>query len=873
MISPCPGGWKSLGSLPSTMAADSNETGGSTPMMRQYQTMRHSLPSDIILMYRLGDFYEMFFDDAKVAAGILGLALTKRNGIPMCGVPHHSSAGYLAKLIQAGKRVAIAEQTSDPKPGKLVEREISQIISAGTVDDSALLPSGRPNYLAAVFRAGTRIGIASVEHSTGEFRLTEVDDRGQCEDELERLHPAEMLHSDEQTQEFGGLPAAQGHDGYAFLYDQAYHTLKAHFKVQSLDGYGCADLRAAVCAAGAILHYLESQMRRGVGHIRQMRAYRVDAHVLIDSSSQRNLDLLNSRSGVKHSLLGAIDRTVTPMGARRLRDWVAHPLRDLEVLTERQEVIAALIREPGVLTRLRDRLGEVRDMERTLSRLSQGSGNGRELRALVQSLLQIPEVKDCLSRLPRGAAILERAPERLGDFTELTALLDRALVDEPPATLKEAGLFRDGYHSDIDDLRNASTLGRQWIADLQTREQDRTGIKSLKVRYNAVFGYFIEITRSNLANVPDDYTRKQTTVNSERFITPELKEVENKILGADERLKALEYEEFQNLRETVLEHLGPIQEAAAAIADLDALSGLAELALLYNYCRPLLNESRNLYIRDGRHPVLDQNIAEEKFVPNDTVLEPGKDRVLLITGPNMAGKSTYIRQVALITLMAQIGSYVPAAEVEIGLVDRIFTRVGANDDLSRGQSTFMVEMNETALIVNNATDRSLVILDEIGRGTSTFDGLSIAWSVAEHLHDRIQARTLFATHYHELTRLADSRPAVRNYNVAVREWNDQIIFLRKIVPGAADRSYGIQVARLAGMPREIIERAKTILAELEAGGQAIALTDPMVQEMKLDRSDPVILKKSRRVPTSSEISAAKETDGDQNGPSQLHFGF
>lgn len=835
-------------------------------MMRQYQTMRRSLPADIILMYRLGDFYEMFFDDAKVAAEILGLALTKRGGVPMCGVPHHASSGYLAKLIQAGKRVAIAEQTAEAKPGKLVEREISQIVSAGTVDDAALLSAERPNYLAAVFRQGTRLGIASVDHSTGEFRLTEVADRAQCEDELERLRPAELLHSDEQAPEFGSLSAAQAYDGYAFLYDQAYHTLKSHFKVQSLDGFGCADLKAAVCAAGAILHYLESQMRRGVGHIRQMRAYRVDAHVLIDSSSQRNLDLLTSRSGAKHSLLGAIDRTVTPMGARRLRDWVAHPLRDLETLLERQEVVAAFMREPGVLTRLRDRLGEVRDMERTLSRLSQGSGNAREMRALIQSLCQIPELKENLARLGGGGPLLDRVPGRLGDFGELTGLLDKALVDEPPATLREAGIFRDGYRTDIDDLRNASTLGRQWIADLQAREQERTGIKSLKIRYNAVFGYFIEITKANLASVPGDYTRKQTTVNGERFITPELKEVEGKILGADERLRALEYEEFQNLRETVLEYLAPIQEAASAIADLDALAGLAELALLYGYCRPLLNESRNLYIRDGRHPVLDQNLAEEKFVPNDTILEPEKDRLLLITGPNMAGKSTYIRQVALITLMAQIGSYVPASSAEIGLVDRIFTRVGANDDLSRGQSTFMVEMNETALIVNNATDRSLVILDEIGRGTSTFDGLSIAWSVAEHLHDRLQSRTLFATHYHELTRLAESRAAIRNYNVAVREWNEQIIFLRKIVPGAADRSYGIQVARLAGMPRDIVERAKAILAELEAGGDSAHVTPSLVQE-----GQPLRVESAQRKGRRSVKNA--DLPGEADTSRQMQFGF
>lgn len=538
--------------------------------------------------------------------------------------------------------------------------------------------------------------------------------------------------------------------------------------------------------------------------------------VLIDAASRANLDLVSHRSGQEHTLLSALDRTNTPMGARRLRDWILHPLRELEPLRARQDMIEALIAQPFILTKCRETLKDIRDIERTLGRLNQ-SGNARDMQVLGQSLREVPNVREHLLALGENLALISHLAPRLRDFTEVTDLIARAIVDEPPGTTKDGGLIRDGWHAELDEIRRASTDGKQWIADLQAREIERTGISSLKVKFNAVFGYFIEITKANLTKVPLDYTRKQTTANGERFITPELKLMEDKILGADERAKRIEQEEFQNLRTRVLEHMDAIQDTAEALAIVDVLCGLAETARLFNYCRPLLNESRSLYIKDGRHPVLDQNLTEEKFVPNDVLLEPQENRLVILTGPNMAGKSTYIRQVALLTLMAQTGSFIPAAQAEIGLVDRIFTRVGASDDLSRGQSTFMVEMNETAAILNNATDRSLVILDEIGRGTATFDGLAIAWSVAEHLHDEVKCRTIFATHYHELTALSDKRPAVRNANVAVREWNDRIIFLRKIIPGAADKSYGIQVARLAGLPQPIIERAKQILHSLEGG--------------------------------------------------------
>ncbi|WP_395750522.1 DNA mismatch repair protein MutS [Prosthecobacter sp.] len=806
-----------------------------TPMMKQYLAIRRELPEDVLLFFRLGDFYELFFEDAKTASPILNVALTKRNGVPMCGVPHHSSQGYIAKLIKAGKRVAIAEQTTDPVPGKIVERAVSQVLSAGTINDLNLLDSNRSNYLAAVFREGKKIGLAYVDHTTGEFEVAEFKDATELADELERLQASELLHSEEQADliELLGSPScAQAVEGYLFLIDQAQHSLTQHFKVQSLDGFGCQGLSAAIGAAGCILQYLQFQLRRSVDHIQRLRHAQISDVVLIDAASQSHLELVTARGGNAHTLLSALDRTCTPMGARKLRHWVLHPLRDLETLTQRQDMVAALLEESMLFSQIRTLLKEVRDLERTSSRLSQGSGNGRDLLMLASSLEVVPALRAALEQLIHvggvredslaegGIKMIPLLLTRLHDLTVISQEIQKAIADEPPMQIKEGGVFREGYLPALDELRAASTLGRQWIADLQNREIERTGIKSLKIKYNAVFGYFIEITKANVGSVPADYHRKQTTVNGERYITDELKRMEDKILGSEERSKALEYEEFLALRGRVMEHLGHIQETAETIAILDALGSLAETARLFNYTRPVLNETRNLFIRDGRHPVLDQNLTSgERFVPNDITLEPEESRLILITGPNMAGKSTYLRMTALLTLMAQIGSYLPVFSAEVGLVDRIFTRIGASDDIARGQSTFMVEMNETALILNNATERSLVILDEIGRGTSTFDGLSIAWSVAEHIHDKVGARALFATHYHEITALAQSRSAVKNYNVAVKEWNQQIIFLRKIMPGCAEKSYGIQVARLAGLPEGVIERAKEVLLQLEAGHQ------------------------------------------------------
>ncbi len=829
-----------------------------TPMMQQYRRLRGSIPPDTLLLFRLGDFYELFFEDANEASGLLNVALTKRNGVPMCGVPYHAAQTYIAKLIKAGRRVAICDQTSEPQPGKIVSRDITQIISAGTVSDLDLLEAKRANYLGAVYADGGIFGFAYADLTTGEFRLVELTDRQSLLDELARVSPSELLVSSEQKDQLGPVDHALEYDGYAFLPEQAIFTLCEHFKTKSLDGFGCGDMSRAVAAAGAIVHYLKHQLRRNIDHLTSLRCDASAEYVVLDAATQTNLELVESRGARNTSLLAVLDRTVTPMGGRRLRSWILQPLRNLHELERRQEMLADLLQETDLLAAIRAQLKLIRDIERATSRLSQASGNARDLVALKFSLQELPTLKNELQKLierikfgragspnppnvrqEQGATNASPARTKhalpmdlqneIHEMPALADMLGKAVVDDPPLTLKEGGIFRDEYDADLDELRRASRDGKNWIGHLQEREIAATGIKSLKVRYNSVFGYFIEVTRSNLANVPAHYTRKQTTVGGERFVTPELKEIEAKILGADERARQLEYQLFQKLREETLRELESIQQTAAAISVLDVICALAEAARLFRYCCPQLNNTLRLVIKDGRHPVLDQNLVEEKFVPNDTSLDGEASRLAIVTGPNMAGKSTYIRQVALIVLMAQIGSFVPAESAEIGLVDRIFTRVGANDDIGRGQSTFMVEMNETSNIVNNATERSLVILDEVGRGTSTFDGLSIAWSVAEFLHDKIKARTLFATHYHELTKLAAERKGVCNFNVAVREWNDQIIFLRKIVPGGADKSYGIQVARLAGLPKEILDRAKEILSHLEKPN---AITAPSSKSRK-----------------------------------------
>ena len=789
-----------------------------TPMMKQYHALRRDLPVGTFLLFRLGDFYEMFFDDAKQASAILNVALTKRGEVPMCGVPYHAARGYMEKLLAAGHRVAFCEQVGEVQTGKLVRREITRILSPGTLEDAGLEDKTH-NFTASILPPAKdegMFGLACADLSTGEFRITELASAEAMLDELVRLAPAEILVPEGKKELLLNLPLGfpQPEEVEAYLFDAIASTelLLAHFKVHSLDGFGVNDLPAGVTAAGALLHYLTRTLRRDAAHLRSLRAYRQADHLLLDASTQGHLELVASRAGRGMTLLGALDRTVTPMGARTLRDWILHPLIDPVSIMGRQDALGYFISSPLKLGDLRDRLGGIRDIERSVSRLSQNSGNGRDLATLSSSLVSLPAIRGVLSGC---GGLLSELGEKLYPLPDLTELLRNALVDEPPPTIREGGMIRSGFDASLDELRNASTEGKEWIAALQEKEIQRTGIKSLKVRFNAVFGYFIEITTANLGSVPDDYTRKQTTAGGERFITPELKEMEGKILGSDERAKALEIEIFQRLRNAVLEQMLLLQETAAAAGALDTLCSMAETARLFGYSRPVVDDFTVLEIREGRHPVLDQRAGGDAFVPNDTDLDAGNHRMGIITGPNMAGKSTYLRQVGLLTVMAQMGSWIPAASARIGVTDRIFTRVGASDDLSRGHSTFMVEMNETANILHNATSRSLVLLDEIGRGTATFDGLSIAWSVAEYLHDVTGCRAFFATHYHELPDLARTRSGVRNLNVAVREQNDRIVFLRKIIQGAADRSYGIQVARLAGLPTTVVERAREILTNLE----------------------------------------------------------
>lgn len=798
-----------------------------TPAMRQYMQLKNDLQPKTILLFRMGDFYELFFDDAKTAAPLMDIVLTARAGVPMCGVPYHAMRSYIAKLLDGGYKVAIAEQLEDPKLAKgLVKRDITEIITPGTVLEDSLLPASQSHFIVSVMPGKERFGLAMLDLSTGDFRVSEAATLSALETELHRLKPAECITPDSnlnswRRQGFPDFPSSiswTAVDDWHFDQQMAYDSLCRHFAVASLDGFGCRALPLAVAGAGALLHYVTNNLRRDASHITSMSSYQTEDCMILDRISQRNLELVEPifADNKGNTLLSVLDETITPMGARLLREWLLRPLRNCQAINERLDAVENLSQAPMFLAELRELLGTVRDLERLITRVNLGSANARDLQSLRCSLEQLPGLQAVLAEATAPLLISQR--QALKALPELTELIARAIVDEPPLTIKEGGIIRDGYNAELDVLRRASREGKDWIANYQAKEQERTGIKSLKVRFNKVFGYFIEVTKSNLDLVPADYMRKQTMVNAERFITPELKEIEDKVLGADEKSTALEYELFQDLREKVCTYTSEIQRNARALAVIDCLASLAEVAGRHQYVRPEVCDEPVLDIRDGRHPVLDARLTEEPFVPNDVHLDARRDQLAIITGPNMAGKSTYIRQVALLTLMAQIGSFIPAGKALIGIADRIFTRVGAADDISRGQSTFMVEMVETANILNHATPASLIILDEIGRGTSTFDGLSLAWAVAEYLHDTpaVKARTLFATHYHELTDLAVTKTGVRNYNVLIAEQGERLSFMRKIVPGAADKSYGIHVARLAGLPREVIRRAGEVLANLES---------------------------------------------------------
>jgi DNA mismatch repair protein MutS len=818
-----------------------------TPMMKQYRSIRNALPADVILFFRLGDFYEMFFDDAVAASAILEITLTKRQKVPMCGIPYHSADSYLAKLIRAGKKVAICDQTEDPAQAKgIVQRELVRIVTPGTVIEDNVLDSNRPNYLAGLHHEKGRFGLALLDLSTGDFRVEESDSLPALADSLSAAGPSELLVAEEELPRWpqdvrSASRVLTPYEDWTFETDAAVDLLVRHFQVQSLEGFGCRGLGPALGAAAAVLHYVRNRLHNPVEHIRRLRVSNPADFLVLDEATVSNLELVESRDprpGHRGpTLLKVLDDTRTALGARLLRQWIQRPLTRREAIRARHDAIQACLDRRPDFRSLRETLGEVKDLERLLARLHSSTGNPRELQALSASLRALPALREVLGRL--GGERFSALAAALQPQPELTNAIDRALVDEPPAGLKDGGYIREGIHPELDELRHASTEGRKWLAKFQADEQERSGIKSLKVRHNKVFGYYIEISKANLASTPDDYQRKQTLVNAERFVTPALKEVENKILGAQERSIALEQELFSELRALVLESTSAIQQSAAAVAEADVLACLAERALALRYCRPELRDDDVIDIRDGRHPVIETLEDAERFVPNDTYLDNASSQLHVLTGPNMAGKSTYIRQVALIVILAQMGSFVPASAASLCVVDRVFTRVGASDDLARGRSTFMVEMQETANILNNATPRSLVILDEIGRGTSTYDGISIAWAVAEHLQrPECNAKTLFATHYHELTQLPETLPGARNFSVAVRERGEQIVFLRKIVEGAADRSYGIQVGRLAGLPETVVARAREILYGLEAGLHRSGQPQILMPKPRKAKEDP-----------------------------------
>ena len=811
-----------------------------SPMMQKYVETKKQY-SDCILFYRLGDFYEMFFEDALTASKELEITLTGKDcGLeeraPMCGVPYHAAENYINRLIGKGYKVAICEQIGDPKTAKgLVERKVIRVVTPGTNLDTAALDEGKNNYIMAIVSIDDRFGCAVADITTGDCFVTEVDNAQKMMDEINKFSPAEIVCN--ETFQVCGLDLEDMKnrlgicifplDAWYFDDDLCRRALMTHFHVGTLEGLGLKDYENASIAAGALFQYLTETQKSGLNHMTTIRPYSAEKFMIIDSSSRRNLELVETlrEKQKRGSLLWVLDKTRTAMGARMLRSFVEQPLIHKAAVEERLETISELNEKAMLRDEIREYLNPIYDLERLVSRISYQSANPRDLISFQSSIAMLPYLKQLLKEFE--CPLLVRLDGEMDDLVDLCEIIEKAIVEDPPLAMKEGGIIRDGFHEEVDKYRRSKAEGKQWLADLEAKERDKTGIKNLKIKYNRVFGYYLEVTNSFKNLVPDYYTRKQTLANAERYITPELKELEDLILGAEDKLYALEYELFCQVRDQVAEQVARIQQTAKSVALLDVMASLALVADRNHYVRPQMNEKGIIDIKNGRHPVVEQMIENDMFIANDTYLDNQKNRLSVITGPNMAGKSTYMRQVALIVLMAQIGSFVPADKANIGMVDRIFTRVGASDDLASGQSTFMVEMTEVANILRNATSKSLLILDEIGRGTSTFDGLSIAWAVVEHISNTklLGAKTLFATHYHELTELEGKLPGVNNYCIAVKEKGDDIVFLRKIVRGGADKSYGIQVAKLAGVPDSIIQRAKELVEELTESDITSAFKD------------------------------------------------
>ncbi len=807
-----------------------------TPMLKQYLSIKEAYP-DTILFYRMGDFYEMFFEDAQVASRVLDITLTSRNKkdespVPMCGVPHRAVSSYIARMIDHGYKVAVCDQIEDPAIAKgLVKRDVVRVITPGMIIDDTFLDKRSNNFVLALARHGDDFGLSYLDISTGLFRLVESDDQTAIVDESLRISAREILlpESAKTDPQMASIRGAQTERAITYLEDSAfdykrcYNRLTEQFNTISLEGFGCEGLPAGVRAAGALVFYVRETQKQKIEHLTRLETYSLGHYLLVDDSSCRNLELeknlhTNTRRG---TLMGIIDHTRTAMGARLLKSWLRYPLIEMEDIRARHEAVAEAKDNIQSRQGIRDLLKTVFDIERVTTKIVMGHANARDLIALKRSLLALPQIQSIISTL---TSELFRWDENLKPLYDLAALIEKAIREDAPPTTSEGGMIKPGYHDALDELVKISQDGKGWLANLEVQERNATGITTLKVRYNKVFGYYIEVPKSRASQVPANYIRKQTLVNAERYITDELKTFETKVINAEDQRAALELEIFNEIRQAVVQNYKNLEHAAQYLARLDCLLNLAEVADQNDYCRPDMTLDGLIEIEEGRHPVVEKMITGERFVPNSVSMDNETNQILIITGPNMAGKSTVLRQVALLVIMAQMGSFIPARKATIGIVDRIFTRVGALDNLSHGQSTFMVEMQETANILNNAGERSLIIMDEIGRGTSTYDGLSIAWAVVEFLHDlhKTGVKTLFATHYHELTELAQQKARVKNYNIAVKEWNDEIIFLRKLVEGATNRSYGIQVARLAGIPDQVIDRSKKILYRIENQEQDLA---------------------------------------------------